>query len=134
MLLDDQGRSRPVNPLFNLIQSLGPARVISMAGVAAGLIGFFVFLTARVTAPQMSLLYSDLDTTDSGQIVGQLEAQQIPFEIRANGTQILVPDEQVARLRLKMAGEGLPSGGSIGYEIFDRGDTLGTTSFVQNIN
>jgi flagellar M-ring protein FliF len=123
-----------VNPLFNLIQSLGPARVIAMAGVAAGLIGFFIFLTARVTAPQMSLLYSDLDTTDSSQIVTQLEAQQIPFEIRGNGTQILVPDKQVARVRLQMAGEGLPSGGSIGYEIFDRGDTLGTTSFVQNIN
>jgi len=123
-----------VNPLFNLIQSLGPARVIAMAGVAAGLIGFFIFLTARVTAPQMSLLYSDLDTTDSSQIVAQLESQQIPFEIRANGTQILVPDQQVARVRLQMAGEGLPSGGSIGYEIFDRGDTLGTTSFVQNIN
>ncbi|MBT4965464.1 MAG: flagellar M-ring protein FliF [Alphaproteobacteria bacterium] len=123
-----------MNPLFNLIQSLGPARVIAMAGVAAGLIGFFIFLTARVTAPQMSLLYSDLDTTDSSQIVAQLESQQIPFEIRANGTQILVPDQQVARVRLQMAGEGLPSGGSIGYEIFDRGDTLGTTSFVQNIN
>ena len=123
-----------MNPLFKLIQSLGPARVIAMAGVAAGLIGFFIFLTARVTAPQMSLLYSDLDTTDSSQIVAQLESQQIPFEIRANGTQILVPDQQVARVRLQMAGEGLPSGGSIGYEIFDRGDTLGTTSFVQNIN
>jgi flagellar M-ring protein FliF len=123
-----------VNPLFNLIQSLGPARVIAMAGVAAGLIGFFIFLTARVTAPQMSLLYSDLDTTDSSQIVAQLESQQIPFEIRANGSQILVPDKQVARVRLQMAGEGLPTGGSIGYEIFDRGDTLGTTSFVQNIN
>jgi flagellar M-ring protein FliF len=123
-----------VNPLFNLIQSLGPARVIAMAGVAAGLIGFFIFLTSRVTAPQMSLLYSDLDTTDSAQIVAQLESQQIPFEIRGNGSQVMVPDNMVARLRLTMAGEGLPAGGSIGYEIFDRGDSLGTTSFVQNIN
>jgi len=124
----------PVNPLFNLIQSLGPARVIAMAGVVAGLIGFFIFLTARVTAPQMSLLYSDLDTVDSSQIVAQLESQQIPYEIRANGSQIMVPDNMVDRMRLQMAGEGLPSGGSIGNEIFDRGDNLGTTSFVQNIN
>ena len=123
-----------MNPLFNLIQSLGPARVIAMAGVAAGLIGFFIFLTARVTAPQMSLLYSGLETTDSSQIVAQLDSQQIPYEIKGNGTQILVPDNMVARTRLQMAGEGLPSGGSVGYEIFDRGDSLGTTSFVQNIN
>lgn len=105
-----------------------------MAGVAAGLIGFFIFLTARVTAPQMSLLYSDLDQSDSGQIVAKLDAQNIPYEIRGNGTQILIPDEQVPRIRLTMAGEGLPSGGSVGYEIFDRGDSLGTTNFVQNIN
>ena len=123
-----------MNPVFNLIQSLGPARVIAMAGVAAGLIGFFIFLTARVTAPQMSLLYSGLETTDSSEIVAQLDSQQIPYEIRGNGAQIMVPDDMVDRLRLQMAGEGLPSGGSIGYEIFDRGDSLGTTSFVQNIN
>jgi flagellar M-ring protein FliF len=117
-----------------LIQNLGVARVVAMAGVAAGLIGFFIFITSRVTAPQMSLLYGELETSDSSQIVAKLEAMNIPFEIRGNGNQVLVPDDQVARLRLSMAGEGLPAGGSIGYEIFDRGDSLGTTSFVQNIN
>jgi len=117
-----------------LIQNLGVARVVAMAGVAAGLIGFFIFITSRVTAPQMSLLYGELETSDSSQIVAKLEAMNIPFEIRGNGNQVLVPDDQVARLRLSMAEEGLPAGGSIGYEIFDRGDSLGTTSFVQNIN
>jgi len=117
-----------------LIQNLGVARVMAMAGVAAGLIGFFIFITSRVTAPQMSLLYGDLETSDSSQIVAKLETMNIPFEIRGNGNQVLVPDDQVARLRLSMAEEGLPAGGSIGYEIFDRGDSLGTTSFVQNIN
>ena len=117
-----------------LIQNLGVARVMAMAGVAVGLIGFFIFMTSRVTAPQMSLLYGDLDTADSSQMVAKLEGMNVPFEIRGNGSQVLVPDDQVARLRLSMAAEGLPAGGSIGYEIFDRGDTLGTTSFVQNIN
>jgi len=117
-----------------LIQNLGAARVLAMAGVAAGLIIFFIFITSRVTSPQMSLLYGELDTSDSAQMVAKLEGMNVPFEIRGNGSQVLVPEDQVARLRLSMAQEGLPAGGSIGYEIFDRGDSLGTTSFVQNIN
>jgi len=115
-----------------LIQNLGAARVAMMAGVAVALIGFFIFVTSRVTSPQMSLLYGDLETSDSAQIVAKLEGMNVPIEIRGN--QVLVPEDQVARLRLSMAAEGLPAGGSIGYEIFDRGDSLGTTSFVQNIN
>jgi flagellar M-ring protein FliF len=110
------------------------ARILSMAGIAAALIGLFIYLTMRVSAPTMALLYGDLETADSSQIVGRLEAMNVPFEIRNNGTQVYVPDDQVARLRLSMAQDGLPSGGSIGYEIFDKGDALGTTSFVQNIN
>ena len=117
-----------------LIQNLGAARVAMMAGVVVALVVFFIFITSRVTAPQMSLLYGDLETSDSAQIVAKLEGMNVPFEIRGNGGQVLVPENQVARLRLSMAEEGLPAGGSIGYEIFDRGDSLGTTSFVQNIN
>jgi len=63
-----------------------------------------------------------------------LEETKVPFEIKGDGAQIYVPDDQVGRVRLAMAGEGLPNGGSIGYEIFDRADALGTTNFVQQIN
>src|SRR5690606_13065731 len=48
--------------------------------------------------------------------------------------QIYVPADQVAKLRLSLASEGIPAGGSIGYELFDRADALGTTNFVQQIN
>jgi len=82
----------------------------------------------------MSLLYGDLDLKDSGEIVAELESRNILFEIRANGAQIYVPASEVQRARVVLAQEGLPIGGSLGYEIFDRGSSLGTTSFVQNIN
>jgi flagellar M-ring protein FliF len=123
-----------VNPLLQTLRNLGPIRLAALGAVALGLIAFFVFLTARLTTPGMSLLHSGLDAADSEQIVQRLEAQQIPYELRGNGDQIYVPEDQVARLRLSMAGEGIPSGGSIGYEIFDRADALGTTNFVQQIN
>ena len=123
-----------MNGLLQLLRNLGMPRLLVMGGVGVGLIIFFVYLTARVASPPMGLLYSDLDLDDSAQVVGRLEALNVPFELRGNGNQILVPKDQVLRLRMTMAQEGLPAGGSIGYEIFDRTEALGTTSFVQNIN
>lgn len=82
----------------------------------------------------MATLYSDLALQDSASIVKDLERAGTTYELRADGSTILVPKAEVARLRMKMAEAGLPRGGSVGYEIFDKSDSLGTTSFVQNIN
>lgn len=123
-----------MNGLVAFIRTMGPARIAAMGAVAAILVGVFAFIIFRVTAPQMTTLYGDLTLEDSGAIVNELESQGITYEITHNGSSILVPNEQVARLRMRLAENGLPTGGSIGYEIFDRTDTLGATSFVQNIN
>ncbi|CTQ51992.1 Flagellar M-ring protein [Roseibium album] len=123
-----------MNGLIEFIKTLGPARIAAMGAVAAILIGVFAFIILRVTAPQMTTLYNELALEDSAAIVSQLESQGIQFSLARQGATILVPKEQVARLRMQLAAEGLPTGGSIGYEIFDRTDTLGATSFVQNIN
>ena len=105
-----------------------------MGAVAAGLIGFFVFISMRLSEPQMSILYTDLTLNDSGAIVRELEGRNIQYQLRNGGGSVLVPDEHVLRLRLALAEQGLPEGGAVGYEIFDKGETLGATSFVQNIN
>jgi len=123
-----------VNGLAEFFRTLGPARLAAMATVAAITIGFFVFLSIRLSTPNMALLFSGLDLADSSRIVQSLEAQAIPYELVGDGSTILVPDDQVNRIRISVAEQGLTSGGSLGYEIFDRGDSLGATSFVQNIN
>lgn len=105
-----------------------------MGAVAAGIIAFFIFLAGRLTTADMALLYGDLDPQDSGQIVARLEQLEMPYRLGPTGAQVFVPADQVSRMRLAMAEDGLPSGGSIGYEIFDRSEGLGTTSFVQNVN
>ncbi|MFZ0693186.1 MAG: flagellar basal-body MS-ring/collar protein FliF, partial [Alphaproteobacteria bacterium] len=107
---------------------------MTLAGVTIGFVAFFAFLVSRLSGPEMSLLYSDLDTSDSGKIIAKLDAQAIPYELRGNGTQIYVPSDRVLRLRMGLAEEGMPSGGSVGYELFDKADALGTTNFVQNVN
>ncbi|MFB9174978.1 flagellar basal-body MS-ring/collar protein FliF [Roseibium salinum] len=123
-----------MNGLVEFIRTLGAPRIAAMGAVAAILIGVFAFIIMRVTAPQMTTLYSELALEDSAAIVSQLESQGVQFTLKRDGSSILVPSEQVARLRMQLAAEGLPTGGSIGYEIFDRTDTLGATSFVQNVN
>jgi flagellar M-ring protein FliF len=102
--------------------------------VTTALLGFFAFVIMRVTTPQMTTLFTDLSTEDSSSIIKDLERQAIPFELRNEGAVIMVPKDKVTRLRMKLAESNLPKGGSVGYEIFDKSDALGTTSFVQNIN
>lgn len=123
-----------MNGLVQSLRGLGVARLVTIGAVGFGLLGFFFFLVTRLTAPDFSLLYGDLPVEDSGAIVTRLESMGVPYRLSANGTQVFVPDDQVSRLRLSLAEQGLPTGGSVGYEIFDETDNLGTTRFVQNVN
>ena len=106
----------------------------SMVAVTVALLGFFAFVIMRVTAPQMITLYTDLSYEDSSAVIKELDRQAIPYEMKNDGAVILVPKDRVTKLRMKLAESGLPKGGSVGYEIFDKSDTLGSTSFVQNVN
>ncbi len=120
--------------MIETLRRLGPARIIALAVVGLGLAGFFVFVTTRLTEPDMALLYGNLDPGDSTQIVQKLEQMGVAYELGGDGTTIRVPADQVLKLRLEVAQDGLPSGGTIGYEIFDRDQPLGTTSFEQQVN
>jgi flagellar M-ring protein FliF len=120
--------------LVGFLKGLGASRLMAMFAVTAALIGFFAFVIIRVTTPQMTTLFTDLSTEDSSAIIKDLERQAIPFELKNDGAVIMVPKDKVTRLRMKLAEGGLPKGGGVGYEIFDKSDALGTTSFVQNIN
>src|SRR4029078_987496 len=104
-----------------------------MIAVTAALIGFFAFVIMRVTTPQMTTLFTDLSVEDSSSIIKALERQGIQCELRNEGTIIMVPKDKVTRLRMKLAEGGLPKGGGVGYEVFDKSDALGTTSFVQRL-
>jgi flagellar M-ring protein FliF len=123
-----------VQGLIEFVRTLGPTRLAAMGAVTVALIGFFALLIMRVTAPTMVPLFTDLSLEDSSAIIKDLERQAIPYEMRNDGAILLVPKERVSRLRMKLAEGGLPKGGGVGYEIFDKSDTLGSTSFVQNIN
>src|SRR6476619_8010279 len=116
------------------MKSLGAARMAAMAAVTLALIGFFAFLMVQMTTPQMVPLFTDLSVEDSASIIKDLERQAVPYQIKSDGAIIMVPKDKVTRLRMKLAESGLPKGVGVGYEIFDKSDALGATTFVQNIN
>lgn len=120
--------------LILTLRNLGPARLGVMGAVVLGMIGFFIFLATRLGSPSLVLLYGDLNASDSAQITGQLQGMSVPYELKQNGSQIFVPGDRALKLRLTLAGLGVPSVGSIGYELFDDQNMIGNTNFVQNIN
>ncbi len=123
-----------LNGMMEFMKKLGAPRLAAMGAVSLGLVGFFVYIILRMSQPQMALLFSDLTLEDSAQVVKELERRQVKFQLRNDGAQVFVPQEQVARVRLQLAEGGMPRGGGVGYEIFDKGDALSSTSFVQNMN
>ncbi|NJO36457.1 MAG: flagellar M-ring protein FliF [Rhizobiales bacterium] len=120
--------------MLDTLRRFSPGQMIGLGATMIGLLGFFTYLTLRIVEPDFGLLYSGLDLEDSAEIVGRLEAMGVPYELYGGGEGIMVPADRVARLRMAMAEEGLPSGGSVGDEIFDQAGALGTTTFLANVN
>ena len=119
--------------LLNLIRSLPLSRKISMAFTVALVIAGFALMFMWANQADYQVLFNNLSPEDGGAIVSKLQEKNIPYKIEANGTVIMVPAEQVHELRLTLAGDGLPRGGNIGFEIFDHTD-FRTTTFVQELN
>ena len=116
------------------LKSFGAGRVAAMGVIALALIGFFAFVIIRFSTPTMVPLFTDLSPQDAAAVVKELDSQNVPYELKSDGAGILVPKDDVAKLRMKLAEQRLPSGGGVGWEIFDKGDGFSATSFVQNVN
>jgi flagellar M-ring protein FliF len=114
----DRG-STVVNGFVQFFSRLGMARLAAMATVAVLMLGFFAFLILRATSPQLAPLYSGLSFEDSAAIVAELQKDNVPYEIRGDGEAILVDRSQISTIRMNLAGDGLPTRGQVGYEIFD---------------
>jgi flagellar M-ring protein FliF len=115
----------------DFFKQVGAARFGVMAGVAAALTAFFLYIAGVVTEPPKTILYSGLESRDAAAVTAKLDSLTVKYEIK--GDSILVPADRVNDLRMKLAQDNLPAAG-VGYEIFDKSDAFGTTAFVQNIN
>lgn len=124
-----------MSALSDSIKQIGGMKVAVLAASGIVMLAFFLMLGFRTSVARMVPLYSDLSLKDSQKIVTQLEGAGIPYEMGANGSQISVPSDKALRLRMDMASQGIPSAGSIvGYEIFDKAESFGSSNFVMNVN
>lgn len=108
-------------------QSLSKKQQIFAALIALLLIGALITILSLASRPQYEVVYTNLDEADAGEITQKLKEDGIPYEISSDGRTISVPSKQAAQVRVDLAAEGLPSSGNIGYELFQKNMTFGTT-------
>lgn len=131
--MDQLAKLGPFVALSKLWKDLtGPQRVVVTAFITVALV--VVGLVATVASkPRMSVLFSGLTQADAGTIVQKLSEKKITYQLSADGSTIEVPEDKVYDLRLEMATQGLPQGGSVGFELFDK-SSFGMTEFTEKLS
>lgn len=125
--------SDSISQFVNLLNALPLSKKISMVFIIVLLGAGFAGIFYLGNQEDYQVLYNNLSPEDGGVIVTKLKERNIPYQVEANGTIVMVPAEKVYELRLSLAGDGLPKGGTVGFEIFDKSD-FSTTKFVQELN
>ena len=122
-----------MNGFVAALQNFGFGRLAAIIGIGAGVAAALFAMTLGLGQPK-ALLYSNLDLKEAGSITQALDQANIKYEVKGDGSTIMVPRDVVASTRLLLSGKGLPTAGSVGYEIFDQTNAMGQTDFVQQLN
>lgn len=127
------GPGSPLAPLLERWNQLPRQRQLLLAGIAAVAIfgAYYVFTSS--SSPRMVVAYTGLAPEETAQIADELEKGGIAYEIGGGGSTVSVQANKVAEARIALAQSGLPSGGSVGLEIFDSTD-FGATEFQNQVN
>lgn len=117
-------------------QSLARWQQIAAVGIGVGGLALLFYLTILAQTPEYAVAFRGLNEQDAAAVVEALKKSNVPYRIEGDGSVIRVPASQVYEVRLEMARQGLPKGGTVGFEIFDGGQlgTLGMTDFLQRVN
>jgi flagellar M-ring protein FliF len=122
-----------LNQIVAALQRFGIGRLAAILGIGAGVAAVLFALTMGLGQPK-ALLYSNLDLKEASSITQQLDQAGVKYEIKGDGSTIMVQRDQVASTRLMLSSKGLPTAASVGYEIFDNTSAMGQTDFVQQLN
>ncbi len=122
-----------IERMITTLKEMPVSRKVAIGMFAMILVAGFTTLFIWTNKTPFKVAYSGLEKADAGMVVEKLKADNIPYRLTGDGTTILVPEPVVYDVRLSMASEGIPKGGHVGFEIFDKTE-FGTTEFVQKIN
>lgn len=117
--------------IMNSLKGGGAGKSVIILAALALVVAALVVVFLWGYKPGYQVLYSNLSPSDSGAVIDKLREQSIPY--RVEGSSISVPAEKVYETRMELAGQGLPQGGGVGFEIFDK-TSFGVTQFVQKVN
>ncbi|MBI5442849.1 MAG: flagellar M-ring protein FliF [Deltaproteobacteria bacterium] len=106
---------------------------IILAAVTLGVTAGSLSLVFWARTPEYSVLYSRLATDDAASVVRSLQEAGVPYRLADQGRAVLVPSDRVYELRLQLASQGIPQGGGVGFEIFDK-TSFGMSDFAQKVN
>jgi flagellar M-ring protein FliF len=109
------------------------ARKLSLVVAALLSISIFALIITQARVADYGLLYANLASSDASSVVEWLKAQKIPYRLADGGGAIHIPADKVYEVRLDLAGAGLPQGGGVGFEVFDK-QSFGMTDFTQKVN
>ena len=123
-----------MNALLEQVSKFGIGRLIAIFGLTVGAAAALVMFTMSMGGDGDALLFSGLEPADAATVTERLDTAGITYELREGGSAVYVDSASVDEARLRVASGGALGFGSVGYEIFDETDALGTTSFVQNVN
>jgi len=123
-----------VDRFVQALQSFGIGRLAAILGVSAAVAAGLFILAFNIGAQPQGLLYSGLDLREAGSIGEALDQAGIKYKAVGDGSTIMVPRDKVAQARIEVASKGLVTSGSVGYELFDQGNGLGQTDFVNRLN
>lgn len=116
--------------------NLTSAQRVAVGVGAVALLALALYVGFWTQTPDYATLYTGLSEEDAAAIVDQLRTLGVPYRLLQGGTAIQVPAREVYNVRLEMAKQGLPKGGTVGFELFDGGQlgNLGMTDFMQRVN
>lgn len=107
-------------------------KLLLVAGIAA-VVAVMVVFWLWSQKPDYRVLFSNFADKDGGAIVAELDKLNIPYKFSEGGSAIMIPADQVHQVRLKLAAQGLPKGGNIGFELLEN-QKFGVSQFVEQVN
>lgn len=110
-----------------------PSRLAWGVLAASALVALLVLAANTATSKNYKVLFSNVSGADGAAIVAALQQMNVPYQFTEGGAAIMVPDSVVHETRLKLAGEGLPKSGNVGFELLEN-QKFGTSQFVERVN
>lgn len=131
------GASVPARPtrkrVIELVQEWPLRRKIALGSLAIVAVSVLIVLILQARVSDYQLLYANLAESDAGNVVNWLKTQNIPYQLKNNGKDIWIGADKIYETRLNLATNGLPSGGDVGFEVFDT-QSFALTDYVQKVN